>query len=484
MKHYSTIYFRADGNSQMGLGHLIRSLALAEILAPEFSLHFITRSNHEAILSQIAEVCENYTILPPEVSTEEEVAYLLAQILTFPSIVILDGYHFDTAYQQTIRKKKIRLVAIDDIFQYPFWTDAIINHAGGIGPERYQANRQTAFYLGPKYALLRRAFRLPMASPPPPNRSSHLFICLGGADPQNDTLKVIEKCEALQVDRHLYIVLGSANRHVALVENRLAKTTLRYTILRNLSAAKMASYMEDCGMAITSPSTVAYEYLSRGGLLFLLPIAANQKHLFRYLTSEGLALPWSQFPSVDEKLRAQLLAKQRQVFDGQLEQRLYKIFRDLDYQLYCRIREVNENDLHLLHRWTNDPLTRQYSSDPNPIPMVEHRQWFFEKLNNPKSFLFILEFGAQPVGQIRFDVQENRVVISYSISKDFRQRGFGMPLLQNGIQQFKSKKPTPILMVGYVMKSNMASIALFERLNFYREGVMDYGGSYLFKLKI
>ena len=38
------VYFRADGHAKMGLGHVIRSLALAEMLKEDFDCYFIIRS--------------------------------------------------------------------------------------------------------------------------------------------------------------------------------------------------------------------------------------------------------------------------------------------------------------------------------------------------------------------------------------------------------------------------------------------------------
>ena len=40
MNNKKTIVFRADGNSQIGLGHIMRCLALCEILSQDFFLKF------------------------------------------------------------------------------------------------------------------------------------------------------------------------------------------------------------------------------------------------------------------------------------------------------------------------------------------------------------------------------------------------------------------------------------------------------------
>ena len=48
------VLFRADGNGSIGLGHLIRSSALAGILKDKYSCALATRSKNEAVLEQVS----------------------------------------------------------------------------------------------------------------------------------------------------------------------------------------------------------------------------------------------------------------------------------------------------------------------------------------------------------------------------------------------------------------------------------------------
>ena len=47
--------------------------------------------------------------------------------------------------------------------------------------------------------------------------------------------------------------------------------------------------MKQCCFAICSPSTIVYEYMSVGGVVFLEQIADNQEDVIKYMTEEGLA---------------------------------------------------------------------------------------------------------------------------------------------------------------------------------------------------
>ena len=108
-------------------------------------------------------------------------------------IIVLDGYDFNESYQDAlISSSKASLVCIDDIHSYPFRADVIINSSGGITPLEYTSHPDTLFYLGPQYTLLRKPF-LEMAEKRRKRlKNQDVFICLGGADPGNQTLEVVK----------------------------------------------------------------------------------------------------------------------------------------------------------------------------------------------------------------------------------------------------------------------------------------------------
>ena len=58
------IYFRADGHSKMGLGHVVRSLALADCLKDQFDCRFIIRNPSDSIRTLIEKSCSEIYELP------------------------------------------------------------------------------------------------------------------------------------------------------------------------------------------------------------------------------------------------------------------------------------------------------------------------------------------------------------------------------------------------------------------------------------
>lgn len=383
------IYFRADGNAQMGLGHVFRSLALAEMLSDTFECHFIIRNPIEVLEQQVLKVCQS--IIKVEEATDEiQEAKTLSTTLNPNDIIVLDGYHFDTKYQQIFKNQGLKVVCLDDIYEYHFVADAIINHAGGVEKKQYRFEKYTKLFLGLEYALLRKPFR--EAAKNKIEKPNNLFICLGGADPKNHTLEVLEKVEKTGEKNTCFLVLGGAYLHQTELDNFLKNTTLKIEILSNLSADEMVFYMNQCARAITPPSTVSYEYLSTGGTLFLKIIADNQLNINRYFLNANLALNFEEdFGKYDEEMLAEFLKKQPNLFDGNQQKR----FRDIFYRLTTSTRLARMQDCKMYFDWANDPMTRQQSYNSEPIPYVNHENWFINQLESNRSILYVVEFNKK-----------------------------------------------------------------------------------------
>lgn len=59
------VIFRADGNSYIGLGHVVRSLALVEMLrSEEFRIVFAIQQPNHLIEKQLREICDGVVVLP------------------------------------------------------------------------------------------------------------------------------------------------------------------------------------------------------------------------------------------------------------------------------------------------------------------------------------------------------------------------------------------------------------------------------------
>ncbi|MFD2937210.1 UDP-2,4-diacetamido-2,4,6-trideoxy-beta-L-altropyranose hydrolase [Spirosoma flavum] len=347
MSDLKSILFRADGNAQIGLGHIMRCLAVADMLKEKFSMRFAVVEP----MPEVRSLIEKAGVSIISLSESGQQNTFLDQI-DADEIVVLDGYSFDEAFQQSVRSQARKLVFIDDLLTGHQVADVIINHAGGVSETDYEASSGTQFCLGPHYALLRPEFLNPTGFGPTPV-AGPIFVSMGGADPQNTSLSVLEAIRHVDTTLPVHIVLGPFHPNRAAIEafqNQLPNLT----ILQNLSAAQMVDELTICCLAITACSTIAYEVCAVNRPLITVVTADNQARLAQFLSKEKLALSVN-FPTLLTRLTpvislenmlmlaiqgfqfspeivAESLVNQRRFFDGRSPERFRALFHTLSYE--------------------------------------------------------------------------------------------------------------------------------------------------------
>jgi UDP-2,4-diacetamido-2,4,6-trideoxy-beta-L-altropyranose hydrolase len=318
---YRRIFFRADGNESIGLGHIYRCCAVAQILNADQECYLVVKSINEVLKNQISKYFRCIFEIEKENLKEKD----WWQKLTGKEIVILDGYHFDSLYQLELKKFCLRLVCIDDIHSCHFYADVVINHAGGVLPSTYDKEPYTKLFLGPSYAIVRSGFwRKPLT----PNRlDNHAFVCLGGADPKNDLAGILQGAFRKEPALFYHVVTGSAYKFEAELKATIALHS-KVNHYKNLDETAMKELMQKCCVAIVSPSTVSYEYLSIGGEAYLHTIADNQIDIYNYFIKDNIAFPFHRFRVGHREEVRNALQKQNQVFDGESHLRIKEAILD------------------------------------------------------------------------------------------------------------------------------------------------------------
>ena len=101
------IILRADGNGDIGYGHLSRLNALANILRSKFNVVFLTRYN-----SNISLIEKNVEIIkiPKDIGFTDEVKWINKIFISKNSFIVLDGYQFNSEYQKKIKDSGYKLM--------------------------------------------------------------------------------------------------------------------------------------------------------------------------------------------------------------------------------------------------------------------------------------------------------------------------------------------------------------------------------------
>ncbi len=251
------IIFRVDGNNKIGLGHITRCIALAEMINAEYNCSFAIMQPEQSLANQVT--IAGCDVFPLENSSLT--AFL--DCLKGNEIVVLDGYKFDEVYQDRIKEKGCKLVCIDDLSQQHFKADVIINHALTASAEQYSKEEYTKVLVGNKYVLLRKEF---LGIPQNQKHQKHQkfdipFVCLGGADKDNLSFKVASLLGQLEGIKHVNVLVGSA--YLGNIQE-LKAIDSRINVFQNLPAEEVVKVMRQSTFAIVSASGIAYECAAVG----------------------------------------------------------------------------------------------------------------------------------------------------------------------------------------------------------------------------
>ena len=477
MEKRRRIIFRADGNANTGLGHIMRLLSIAEMVEDLFSSIFVIQNPSEAIKNTILYSCDSYKIVPDSLSLAEEAEWLSEWVEKETDIVVLDGYKFDTEYQRTLKSKNIKLVCIDDIFNNHFLADAVINHAPGISSDEYSLDEDTKFYGGLDYTVIKPKFLQLARNERVITKFSKLFICFGGADFNNLTTKVLKLLDGNLPDQieEITVVVGESNIFKEEIEKTLSEFNLGKKQLKiNLTSDEMIREMQSSHLAILPSSTILYEALS-----IKMPIISgfyvdNQISVYHGFKNLGVIYgvddmnEFEHYPELIHKILShdinKLLQKQRNVIDGYSKLRIRCLMLALSEKYNLKVAQIE--DVELYFNWANDPLVRNNAISTDPILYENHIKWFRNKLRDEKCFMFILYFENKSVGQIRFEIEDEEATIDYSIDVNYRGRGHGKVLLEFGMLRLIEDFSKNVKFKAVVKKINSPSNNIFIKSGF------------------
>jgi len=325
------IIFRADGNSNIGLGHVIRSLAIADMIKDEFDCVFAIKSPTDQLQKIILESCNKIINLREEDAEDEFISFISSD-----AIVVLDGYLFKTDMQIAIKNKGCKLVCIDDLNEWHFVADAIINQNSDITTADYSKEPYTRLFSGLDYAMLRKPFLDAAKKERYPRKIKNIIINFGGADMYNLTLKVLRACIGIGAQINIHIITGAAYRHLDTLNEFKGQKSIFFH--DRLNADQMCSLMLECELIICPASSVCIEALSAGMNIITGYYADNQRAFASFLNREQYASSIGDFleitiqqlsATVANAIKIDDVSVKKKVIDGKQDIRFINLFKSL-----------------------------------------------------------------------------------------------------------------------------------------------------------
>jgi UDP-2,4-diacetamido-2,4,6-trideoxy-beta-L-altropyranose hydrolase len=359
-------FFRVDASEEIGAGHVVRCLTLAEELHK--GLHeviFLCREMPDYFISLIKKKGFYFIRLVSNhpVGSVDDAHYVLELLHSkFDSFqgnyLIIDHYKINQVWESVLKQKIDKIIVIDDLANREHVCAILLDANLYNEPEqRYEdlIPFHTKKLFGPHYALLRREFaevRNQMLNKQISRRAiTNILICFGGTDPTNETLKVINALESLlnyNMKFELTVIVGQANPNVQSIKER-CKDLKNIRLL--IQPTSIAQEMSRSHIAVCGGGTMTWERYCLGLPALVIAIADNQigiakqsekRNIDRYL---GKAHSVSEQKIKDELLTyielPYLLEERRQnamnLVDGEGVKRVARIITDSDAEGECNV---------------------------------------------------------------------------------------------------------------------------------------------------
>ncbi|MCP3029961.1 UDP-2,4-diacetamido-2,4,6-trideoxy-beta-L-altropyranose hydrolase [Halobacillus sp. A1] len=326
------IIFRTDASSEIGTGHVMRCLTLAEQLRNAgASVTFICRELKGDLIHLIKKKNFSVYVLPysgaahvgesPDhphvhwlrtdwrVDSKQTKEYLNnEQPIDW---LIIDHYAIDAKWEEQMKSSVRKIMVIDDLADRPHVCDILLdqnlyknmeNRYTGLVPE------SSLSLLGPSYILFRPEFR--KARSRLHNRKGkvkRVLIAFGGSDPTNETIKAMNALKHLHtIDFYVDVVVGETNLKKKKIKDMCEGFP---NITYHCQIDYMADLMLRADLALGGGGSTTWERCYLGLPAVTIEMAVNQSEILILLADKGAICHLGKSENVGESEIAKCLER-------------------------------------------------------------------------------------------------------------------------------------------------------------------------------
>ncbi len=432
------VVFRVDASLKMGTGHVMRCLALAELLRENsINVEFICRQ-HEGNLNNKISSSGFYVHELDEIEeckvdnkllhshwlgvTQYQDAEDCIDILKSEKIdwLIVDHYALDEDWQFELKPFYEKIMVIDDLADRKHQCDILLDQTFNRQPKDYAAliPKDCLLLLGSKYALLRpefaewRSYSLERRRKP---EIRCLLINMGGYDVDNITGKVLQELNTCHLpdDINIIVVMGRSAPH--LNDVRAIANNLPCNVEVKIDVENMAEIMANVDIAIGAAGSTTWERCCLALPSIQIVIAKNQAFSAETLARHNAVKLLKEVKGINHLLKnatewMQAIGRvASQTCDGL---GIYKIFSKItDYKMIienigevtlCNYANLNIYDKNLVLDMRNHPEIKKWMRNQYDISKESHLSFIQNLQSNIDQRYFLVKLNQKVVGSINF----------------------------------------------------------------------------------
>lgn len=220
------VAIRADASLEIGTGHVMRCLTLAQFLRQKGCDVFFICRDVDGHLCEVIESRNFRCSRLPRLAADETSDIARFQDLDArqtrasieahgrPDLLVVDHYLLGSAWELILRPNVARILVIDDLGNRSHDCDLLLDqNLHDFADRRYRGlvPEGARVFVGPKYALLRPEFSAAQCVPRT-GGLRRMLVFFGGVDPTNESLKVVRALGSMGADApQTDFVLGPTN---------------------------------------------------------------------------------------------------------------------------------------------------------------------------------------------------------------------------------------------------------------------------------
>ncbi len=307
---------RADVNVSIGIGHVMRCLALAEWLQ-EYRVVpvLLTKYKNELIKNKVLELGGDFVLLPEQNESpsatyahskwlngteEQDAAASVTKVNNLisycydkePLFIMVDHYALAAPWEKLLEKISPVLV-LDDLSDRPHSCTWLVDQTVGKNADSYKSliSDTTTSFIGTHYALLRKEFAEQATTF---NRSFKrqnikVLITLGGTDKNNDSIKILTFMESCKKFPYLEVVIvtGSSNPNLHDIQKYIENLP---NVKLLVDIKEMANLMKLSDICIGAAGSTSWERCVMSLPTLTVVIAENQKTIASNLAAKNATI--------------------------------------------------------------------------------------------------------------------------------------------------------------------------------------------------
>ena len=283
------LFIRVDSGLDIGLGHIMRCFALAEVIKTmNFNVYFISKKIKGNIIRNIED--DGYKVFHLDSKSNWKIdarktTEIIQHFKNEKNLLLVDNYELSNMWETWLKLVVDKIIVIDDFLNRSHNCDLFIDqNLHTSKKERNKVNCKKL--LGPKYALLRKEFvKSRKIVKERSGKINRILVSFGGSDEKNQTLKVLKAIKKLAEEKiNVDVIVGEPNKNKTKIKRICArmKNSTYYQQPKN-----MAKIMNKADLAIGAGGIITWERCCLGLPSVVSIVSKNQEDMINAISKKG-----------------------------------------------------------------------------------------------------------------------------------------------------------------------------------------------------